>query len=48
MELLKPDLTELYLTNESPSTYALNLLLATNFMLENLEIKLFDNSTANY
>ena len=49
MELLKSDLTELSFTDESPSTCALNLLLAANFMLENLEIiKPFDNSTANY
>ena len=49
MELLKSDLTELSLTDESPSTCALNLLMAANFMLENLEIiKPFDYSIANY
>jgi len=49
MELLKSDLTELSLTDESPSTCALNLLLAAKFMLENMEIiNPFDNSTANY
>ena len=34
MELLKSDLIELPLNDESPSTCALNLLLATNFMLQ--------------
>ena len=49
MELLESDLTELSLTDESPSTFALNLLMAANFMFENMEIiKPFDNSTANY
>ena len=49
MELLKSDLTELSLIDESPSTCALNLLLAASFMLENIEIiNPFDNSTTNY
>ena len=53
MELLKSDLTELSLTDESPSTCALNLLLAANFMLQlptidtrcpgNLEVILLPN-----
>ena len=49
MELMKSDLIKLSLNDESPSTCALNLLLAANSMLENMEIiNLFDNSTANY